>query len=247
MAIYSALEAGFRYIDTAQIYGTEGAVGEAVRLAIGAGSISREEVFIGTKLDNNIRGYEDTLWAVQMSLERLQLEYIDMFMLHWPKPRKYLLEWREKDAESWKALEECVRNGKVRSLGVCNFLEHLLEVCEIKPCVNQLELHPYYWQDSAVSYCRANEIKVQAWSPIANGKCLKDKYLSEIGKKYNKNVAQVCIRYACCKKTMPIVKAASREHQEENLALDWYLDEKDIERIDLCRNHVRVGRHPDDE
>lgn len=250
-SIYSALVAGFRYIDTAQLYGNEKEIGIALSQAIQDRIVLREDVFIGTKLENDIRGYRKTAEAIDRSLERLGLDYVDMFMLHWPKPRKYLSDWQEKNRESWQAFEEYVRRGKIRSLGVCNFLEHhlkpLLKNCVIKPCVNQLELHPYYWQDSAVAYCNANGIVVQSWSPIANGKCLGDERLLGIGKKYNKSIAQLCIKYSGSKGAMPLVKAASLEHQKQNLDLEWELEKSDIDKIMKMQCEIRVGRHPDDE
>lgn len=250
-AIYDAISVGFRYIDTAQLYYNEKEVGEAIKIAISHGIVSREELFIATKLENEIRGYNQTIDAVSRSLKQLQIDYIDMFMLHWPKPRKYLSDWRKKNMESWKAFEDLVSAGKIRSLGVCNFLEHhlepLLTECSIKPCVNQLELHPYYWQDSIVRYCKDKDIVVESWSPIANGKCLDDRRLNNIGMKYCKSVAQVCIKYACDKGVMPIVKASSVNHMLQDRDLNWILHEDDVRYIDTFRNDIRVGRHPDDE
>lgn len=177
-SVKAALEVGYRRIDTASIYKNEEGVGRAIRES----NVSREDIFVTSKVWNKEQGYDSTVQAFHNSLNRLGFDYLDLYLIHWPVEGKY--------KETWKALEYLYKEGKVRTIGVSNFhihhLEDLMEDAEIKPMVNQVELHPYLTQIKLREYCQKHHIQIEAWSPLMHGKLLNHEVLVEIGKKYNK-------------------------------------------------------------
>lgn len=247
-AIEAALELGYRHIDTAQMYYNEGLVGNVLHRI----QPKRTEIFITTKLHNEVRGYYDTIDAIHKSLELLRLDYLDLVLIHWPKPRKYLSDWKRLNIESWHAFEYFVSKGLIRYLGVSNFLQHhletLLDEIMIQPSVNQIEYHPYYIQDDIKEYCLNKNMVVEAWSTLANGRCFDSPVLAEIAGHYGKSIAQVCVSYVKRKGLLPIIKASSFEHIKDNIdGLGLQLSDEDVLLIDRLDNSIRVGRHPDDE
>ena len=194
--ISEAIRQGYRHLDTAAFYFNEEAVGKAVRES----GIPREEFFITSKVWRDRLGYEAALEEFETSLKKLGTDYLDLYLIHWPRPFDLNAEWRDLDVETWKALEELYRAGRVRAIGVSNFLPHhlnnLMERTGIVPLVNQLEFHPGYIQKAAVDFSQRLGIQVEAWSPIGRARVLKEPLLLELAEKYQVSEAQICIRFA---------------------------------------------------
>lgn len=186
-SVKSAIKAGYKSIDTAAVYGNEEGVGQAIKEA----GVPREELFITTKVWNSDQGYDSTITAFETSLAKLGLDYIDLYLIHWPVKGKY--------KETWKALETLYKENKVKAIGVSNFqihhLEDLMEDAEIKPMVNQVELHPLLSQSELRDFCRNQGIQIEAWSPLAQGELLENAVLKEIAQKHGKSVAQIILRW----------------------------------------------------
>ncbi|MBR5533861.1 MAG: aldo/keto reductase, partial [Ruminiclostridium sp.] len=193
-AVKAALAAGYRHIDTASIYKNEAGVGQGIRES----GVPREEIFVTTKVWNNKRGYEKTKESVEKSLERLGLDYLDLVLIHWPAVPKYVENWEELNQSTWQALTDLYKEGKIRAIGVSNFKPHhlkaLLEV-EVKPMVNQIELHPGMTQQETVDLCQEHGILLEAWSPLGCGRLLDHPLWVEMAATYGKSVAQVCSRW----------------------------------------------------
>lgn len=191
-----AIRAGYRHIDTASAYHTEEAVGRAVA----ASGVDRSEFFITTKAWKDQLGYDRTLAAFDASCQALGMDYLDLYLIHWPRPDAACEEWKELDRGSWRAMEELYRAGRVRAIGVSNFLPHhlenLLEVCTVPPMVDQIEFHPGYVQWETVKFCRASQILVEAWSPLGRQRLADDPLLAELAGKYGVSQAQICLRFA---------------------------------------------------
>ncbi|MBR1671323.1 MAG: aldo/keto reductase, partial [Fretibacterium sp.] len=215
--ICQAIEAGYRYFDTASFYGTEPVLAEAIRRS----GIPRGEFQIASKLWKTEMGYEEARVAFQRTLDALGTDYLDVYMIHWPLPTVDCQDWKELDIETWRAMEELCQQGRIRALGVSNFLPHHLENIirrgRIMPAVVQLEFHPGYAQEAAVRYAQAHHILVQAWSPIGRGRVLDDPLVVELAEKYGATPAQICLRFALQKGVMTIPKASSLKRMRENL------------------------------
>lgn len=236
-AIHSALEVGYRHIDTASMYNNEEGVGEAIR----SGGVPREEIFVTTKVWNNNEGYKNTLYAFKTSLEKLQFNYIDLYLIHWPTA-KYL--------ETWKALEKLYSDGKVRAIGVSNCMVHHLEEiktsAEVSPMVLQNEFHPRLVQQSIIDYCGKNSIQYQAWSPLMRGGIFEIEELKQLAKIYDKTVAQLVIRWSLQKGVMTIPKSVHKGRILENSQVfDFEISREDMARIDSLDKEERTGAHPD--
>lgn len=246
--ISEALRIGYRHIDTAELYHNQEIIGNILKKC----GVNRKDLYITGKLHNEVRGYQETKDAIESTLRELQSDYLDLYLIHWPKPRIFKDCYLEKNIESWRAMEDMVRAGNIKSVGVSNFLEHhlrpLLREASIKPVVNQIEFHPYYSQNDILQYCMEENILIEAWSPLGNGKCLESNMLKSIAQKNHITVPQVCILYVMQKGMLPIIKAATSEHMRENLQIpEKTLDEMDMEIISNLPNTIRIGRHPDDE
>ena len=215
--ICSAIQAGYRHIDTAAAYANESEVGEGIR----ASGIARERLFVSGKLWNSKRSYDAALKACKRSLRILGLDYFDQYLIHWPASPKLHENWREINAEAWRALEALYDEGAVRRIGVCNFKAHHLEAllphARLKPMVNQLELHPGYTQSEAAAFCRGSDIELEAWSPLGNGQLLADSLVRETAKKYGCTCAQLCLRWCIQYGAHPITKTVNKARMSENL------------------------------
>ncbi|MDT0688325.1 aldo/keto reductase [Salegentibacter sp. F188] len=236
-AIHAALEVGYRLIDTASMYKNEEGVGEAIR----SSGIPREEIFVTSKVWNDDEGYENTLNAFEESLKKLQFDYLDLYLIHWPTS-KYL--------ETWKAIEKLYRDGRVKAIGVCNCMKHHMEgiknTSEIVPMVLQNEFHPKLVQQSLIDYCGKNNIRYQAWSPLMRGKILETEELMHLAKKYDKTVSQMVIRWSLQKGVMTIPKSVHKERIFENSQVfNFEISAEDMERIDSLDSQERTGAHPD--
>ena len=241
-AVKTAITHGYRSIDTAAIYGNEEGVGQGIREGIQQAGISREEVFVTSKVWNADLGYESTIAAYETSLNKLGLEYLDLYLIHWPVEGKY--------KEAWRALETLYKEGRVKAIGVSNFqihhLEDLMKDAEIKPMVNQVEYHPRLTQKELQAFCQEHDIQLEAWSPLMQGQLLNHEVLQEIANNYNKSVAQVILRWDLQNGVITIPKSTKEHRIIENAdVFDFELKEEDMKRIDALNENHRVGPDPD--
>ena len=235
-AVLAALEAGYRHIDTAAIYGNEESVGAAIRKS----KVPRKEIFVVTKLWNS--GHGDVVAALGASLRRLKTDYVDLYLMHFPVPQRN---------ESWKAMETLHKEGKARAIGVSNFtirhLKQLLEIADVLPAVNQVEFNPYLYQKELLDFCSKNKIQLEAYSPLTHGKKLNDKKLVEIAAKYNKTPAQVLIRWCLQKDIVVIPKSAKKERILENAGVfDFRILDADMGLLNSFNENLRVCWDPTD-
>ena len=239
-AIEWALEAGYRHIDTAAMYGNERGVGQAVRES----GIPREEIFVTTKLWNDDHGYDQALRAFDESLRNLDLDYVDLYLIHWPVPgtRK----------ETWRALEKIHKEGRAKAIGVSNYtirhIEDLLGSAEVAPTVNQVEFHPWLYQQDLLEYCREHEIQLEAYSPLTKGNRLDNPRVGEIAEKYGKSPAQILIRWALEHDVVVIPKSSDKQHIQDNAdVFDFEISEEDMCRLDDLDEDYRCTWDPTSE
>lgn len=241
-AVKTAIKHGYRSVDTAAIYENEEGVGLGIREGIKEAGISREDLFVTSKVWNADLGYESTITAYETSLNKLGLEYLDLYLIHWPVQGKY--------KEAWRALETLYKAGRVKAIGVSNFqihhLKDLMQDAEIKPMVNQVEYHPRLTQKELQSFCQEHGIQLEAWSPLMQGQLLDEQVLKDIANKYDKSTAQVILRWDLQNGVVTIPKSTKEHRIVENATVfDFELTEEEMERInDLNQNH-RVGPDPD--
>lgn len=233
-----ALDAGYRSVDTAAVYGNEAGLGRAIRTS----SVPREEVFVTTKVWNTDQGYERTLRAFDSSLERLGVDYLDLYLIHWPI--------KETTRDTWRALEKLYRDGRVRAIGVSNFLAHhlraLMEDTEIVPMVNQVEFHPYLCQLSLLEFCARHDIQVQAWGALLRGKILEVPEVVALAEKYGKTPAQLVLRWSLQHGLVVISKSSHRHRIEANARIfDFAISSRDMAQLDALDRDLRFGPHPD--
>lgn len=241
-AVKSAIKAGYRSIDTAAIYGNEKAVGEGIRAGIKEAGISREDLFITSKVWNSDQGYETTLAAYEESLKKLELDYLDLYLVHWPVEGKY--------KESWRALETLYKEERVRAIGVSNFqIHHLKDVlagAEMKPMINQVEYHPRLTQKELQAFCKEQGIQMEAWSPLMQGQLLDNETLQEIAHKYGKTTAQIILRWDLQNEVVTIPKSTKEHRIVANADIfNFELTKEDMEKIDALNENHRVGPDPD--
>lgn len=240
-SVKSALEHGYRSIDTAAIYGNEKGVGQAIEES----GIDRESLFITSKLWNSDQGYESTLEAFNDTLDRLGLDYLDLYLIHWPLPKlgKY--------KETWRAFEKLYHEGKVRAIGVSNFKEHhladLIKDSEIVPMVNQVEFHPHLTQEPLRAYCDEHNIQLEAWSPLKQGALLDNPTLKEIAEKHGKTTAQVIIRWDLQSDVITIPKSVKAHRIKQNAdVFDFELSDEEMRAINQLNQDDRSGPDPDE-
>lgn len=237
--VLTAFEAGYRHVDTARFYYNEEGVGKAIKES----HLKREDVFITTKIWTTDCYYDKALLAVRESLEKLDTEYIDLVLVHWPPVNEDL-------KGAWKALEEMVQAGFIKSIGVSNFKKHhiekLLNTAKIKPAINQVEMHPYFQQVELREYCKKHNIIIEAWAPLLRGKVLGDKTLCKIATKYNKTVAQITIKWAIQEGVVPLPKSVTDERIKENIQIfDFELTKEDMQEIRCIDKNKRFFKDPD--
>lgn len=245
--IATAAKAGYRFFDTASFYGTETFLAEALKQA----DLPRNEVFITSKVWKAEMGYNETLEAFERTLKNLDTDYLDLYLIHWPR---YTLdgEWKQTCIDTWKAMEELYEAGRVRAIGLSNFLPHHMDVildnCNIKPMVNQLEVHPGYTQEAAIRYCQERDILVQAWSPLGRQRVLEEPLLIELAAKYDVTPAQICLRFLLQRGINPIPKASSLERMRNNMDIfDFSITTEDMHRLNTLPQTGWSGEHPDFE
>lgn len=243
-----AIETGYRYFDTASFYGNEAQLGQAIRES----RIPRQDFFLASKVWKTEMGYQETKSAFQRSLERLGTSYLDLYLIHWPLPSLSEPNWAELDLETWRAMEDLYQEGKIRAVGLSNFLPHhiekLLARCRIRPMVDQLEFHPGYSQEAAVQYCQEQGIQVQAWSPIGRTRMFSDSLIRELSQNYQVSPAQICLRYAVQKQIIPLPKSSTKDRMLENQNLfSFTLSQEDMYRLDTMPQTGWSGEHPDRE
>ncbi|MDN4592892.1 aldo/keto reductase [Polycladomyces subterraneus] len=237
-AVKSAIQTGYRSVDTAAVYQNEEGVGRAIKEC----GVPREELFITTKVWNADQGYESTLKAFETSRKKLGLEYVDLYLVHWPVKGKY--------KETWKALEKLYKEGWVRAIGVSNFQVHhlkdVIEDCEVKPMVNQVEFHPYLTQMELLAYCKEQNIQLEAWSPLMQGEVVNVPEIQELAKKYGKTPAQIVLRWDLQHGVVTIPKSVKEHRIKENADIfDFELTAEDMAKLDALNKNHRFGPDPD--
>lgn len=246
--IKAAIGSGYRYFDTASFYGTETYLAEAIRQS----GLPRKDFFIASKLWKTEMGYENARDAFRRTLENLETDYLDLYLIHWPLPEPGYENWKELDRVTWRALEELYAEGKIRAIGLSNFLPHhienILAGCTVRPAVDQIEYHPGYSQEAAVQYCKENGILVQAWSPIGRSRVLKDPLVCELAAKYRVSPAQICLKFAVQRGIVPLPKSSSPERMKQNMDLfSFEMEQEDIWRLATMPQSGWSGEHPDQE
>ncbi len=245
-AVKSAIRAGYTHIDTAQAYGNE----DCVRIAIEETGVDRKDLFITTKLWNSNHSYDLTMSSFEESLKKLGTDYVDLFLIHWPNPAAFRDHWQKANAESWKAMEELYEEGRIRAIGISNFRPHhidaLLETAKIKPMVNQIRLCPGETQDEVVDYSRAQGMILEAYSPLGTGKIFDVPQMKELSQKYDRSIAQICIRWSLQRGYLPLPKSVTPSRIEENLKVfDFELEESDVRLIEGLTGCVGLSSNPD--
>ena len=241
-AVREAITQGYRSVDTAAIYANEEGVGLGIREGLEAAGIEREDLFVTSKVWNSELGYESTLQAYDESLRKLGLEYLDLYLIHWPVEGKF--------KEAWRALETLYKAGRVKAIGVSNFqihhLKELMKDAEIKPMVNQVEYHPRLTQVELIAFCKKHDIQLEAWSPLMQGQLLEHKELQEIAKRHGKSVAQIIIRWDLQNGVVTIPKSIKAHRIAENAdVFDFELSLKDMQLISSLNQDMRIGPNPD--
>lgn len=236
--VIKALNAGYRMIDTAYFYGNEVGIGKGIKDS----EINREEIFLVTKLWNDDHGYEKTIEAFNKSLNNLQVDYIDLYLIHWPN---------KLNNETWKAFEYLYETGKVKAIGVCNFkvnhLEDLKKSAKIMPMINQVEIHPFSTKNEILNYCKDNNIQVIAWSPISRGRVFSSDLMVNLSEKYKKTIAQIVLRWHIQRGIIPIPKSSNEDRIKENIDIfNFEISNEDIEAINSLNegDYVSVSKPP---
>ncbi|WP_145946270.1 aldo/keto reductase [Paenibacillus sp. Y412MC10] len=241
-AVKAAVKHGYRSIDTAAVYANETSVGQGIREALADNGLKREDLFVTSKVWNADLGYDSTIAAYETSLNKLGLDYLDLYLIHWPVAGKY--------KEAWRAMEQLYKDGRVKSIGVSNFqvhhLEDLMKDAEIVPVINQVEFHPMLTQKELRDFTKQHNIQLEAWSPLMQGELLNHPLLKELADKYGKSIAQVILRWDLQHEVVTIPKSTKEHRIVENASLfDFELSQEDMDRIDGLNENRRVGPDPD--
>ncbi len=245
-SVLTAIDCGYRHIDTAFFYKNEKSVGEAVR----SSGIHREDIFITSKLWNDYHGYESTLKVFEETLENLGTDYLDLYLIHWPNPKKFRDDWARSNAETWRAFEKLYRDGRIKAIGISNFLPHhideLLKTAEIVPMVNQIEMQPGLNRDLEREYNQKHGILTEAWAPFQVGEVLKDETVCRLAEKHQKSAAQIVLRWFLQKGVVPLPKSVTPERILDNIQVyDFELTADDMTAMDNIPQHPM--RHDPDK
>ena len=246
-SVLAALNSGYRHLNTAAAYGNEESVGVAIKKS----GINRHELFVTTKLWNSDHGYQNTKKAIDTSLEKLDLDYLDLYLIHWPNPAAMRDNWAELNAESWQAMEEAVQAGKIRTIGVSNFRKHhldeLLKTAEIKPAVNQNYLNPSDMQEDLVKYNDSLGILNEAYSPLGTGGLLSNEVVNGIAEKYGKSPAQILIRWSLNHNFLPLPKSVHPDYIKANAdVFDFDIEPEDMKKLDGLHGAAKIANDPDE-
>lgn len=247
-AVKTALEVGYRHIDTASVYGNEVSVGKAIKDS----GVAREDIFLTSKLWNDAHGYEETLKAFEESLERLGTDYLDLYLIHWPNPIAFRDCWEEKNAGSWKAMEELYEAGKIKAIGISNFwihhIEALLKTAKIMPMVNQIRICPGDLDTELIEYCKNKGMLLEAYSPLGTGKAFGVKVLEDISAKYETSVAKVCLKWSLQHGFLPLPKSVTPSRIKDNTDIFRFeLSDEDMESIDQLDDCCGKSTSPDEK
>ncbi|WP_077921755.1 aldo/keto reductase [Spirosoma sp. 209] len=246
-AVKAALDAGYRHIDTAAVYGNETSIGTA----LAESGVDRTELFITSKLWNTERGYDKTMKAFEKTLADLQLDYLDLYLIHWPANARRYSDWQAINADTWRAFEQLHQDGRIKAIGTSNFLPHhldaLMDKADVIPAINQIEYHPGQTQAETVDFCRQHNILIEAWGPLGTGKMLGNETLAELASHYNKSVAQLCIRWCLQNGTLPLPKSVTPERIKANTdVFDFTISEADMLAINKLPYIGGSGLNPDE-
>lgn len=246
ISVLSALSHGYRLVDTAAAYGNECGVGAGIKDS----GLKREEIFVTSKLRNADHGYKATLDAFDLTMEKLGLDYLDLYLIHWPNPVQFRTTWKKAMQDTWKAFEELYEAGKIRAIGVSNFMPHhieaLMETAKIKPMVNQLKLCPGITQKETVEYCKANDILVEAYSPFGTGVIFKSPEMKKLAEKYNKSIGHLCLRWCLQMGVVSLPKSANPMRIKDNTEIfDFELEKADMDIISALEGSCGVAPDPD--
>lgn len=231
-AVKEAIQTGYRHIDTAAIYKNEKSVGRAIRES----ELNRSDLFITSKVWNSDQGFDSTLRAFDRTLSDLELEYLDLYLIHWPVPKGHDHDWKKMNRETWRAMEQLLEEDRVRAIGVSNFKAHhlsvLMETAVILPMVDQIEIHPGLNQNDTIAFCKEHDIVVEAWGPLSQGKLFQLTDLDDLAARYHKTVAQVCLRWHLQRGVIPLPKSVHPSRIAENADIfDFELTPQDMEYI----------------
>ncbi|WP_277673902.1 aldo/keto reductase [Piscibacillus halophilus] len=238
-AVRTAVDHGYRLVDTASFYGNERGVGEGIRES----SVSRDDIFVTTKVWNDEQGYDETLRAFERSLDRLGYDYLDLYLIHWPVKEHFL--------QTWKAMERLYEEGVIKAIGVSNFnvhhLQRLFTHANVKPTVNQIEYHPHLTQKVVKAFCEKEDIKMEAWSPMKRGELFDDETITDIAQRHGKTPAQVILRWDIQHNVITIPKSVTPSRIKDNADIfDFSLSQEEMEKIDQLNRDERRGMNPDE-
>ena len=250
-AVSHAIKCGYRHVDAAAVYDNEKSVGDGIRKGLQEAGLKREQLFVTSKVWNTERGYDRTMRAFEKTLGDLGLDYLDLYLIHWPANAKQFADWQRLNAETWRAMEELYKAERIRSIGVSNFyahhLEALMQSAEVMPMVNQIEFHPGFMQKEVVDFCRQHDILVEAWSPLGTGKMLSNETLLSVADKHGCSVAQLCVRWVLQNGVLPLPKSITPSRIEENLDVDGFtISDENMAIINAMEYCGGSGLNPDE-
>lgn len=241
------LNVGFHYVDTAMMYQNEEMIGDF----IASSGLKREELFISTKVGNDVGTYEETMKAIESCLKKLQSDYIDLVLIHWPSPQRFREDWKTRNKEVYRALEDLVKQNKIHSIGISNFMVHhveaLLETARITPVINQIECHPYNVDKKTIDYCKKHGIETQCYSPLGQGSVLKDETITQIAKNHDKTPAQIILNWHIASGRLVVTNSGNLNHIKQNFDIFGFnLSDDEMNKMNaLSKEDGRILPHPD--